>query len=233
MGTTVWRGIPGRTISMALGNSVFKLALGVAGTLALVACKGTDPGGAGGSGGGSTGSTGGAAMMDAPVVLPPTANGDSCQSPSSCADTAAVDAYAKCAVTTCDSQYKQCFGADYAAGTFGGDCKDLMVCASACKSCDQVCIKACTDQHFTDACKACIVGPIFDCVLDAIKTKKCTLPCGPSSSGGVCDKLKACCDSLPADQQGDCNTSYDQVQIGGDQGCQSVLYGYQQAGSCM
>ncbi len=218
---------------MALRNSVGKLALGVAATLALLACKGTDPAGTGGSGTGTGTGTGGAATMDAPVVLPPTSNGDSCQGPSSCSDTAAVDAYGKCIVTTCDSQYKQCFGADYATGTFGGACNDLMVCASACKSCDQVCIKACTDQHFTGACKDCVVGPIFDCALDAIKTKKCTLPCGPSSSGGVCDKLKACCDSLAADQQPDCNTAYDQVQIGGDQGCQSVLYGYQQDGSGM
>lgn len=213
---------------MALRNSVFTLVLGAAATFALVACKGTDPAGSGGSGG-----AGGKPTMDAPVVLPPNSSGDSCQQGGSCSDAAANDAWGKCVLKTCDPQYKQCFGADYATGTFGGDCNDLMVCASACKSCDQTCIKACTDQHFTGACKTCIVGPIFDCVVDAIKTNKCTLPCGPSSSGGVCDKLKACCGSLAADQQPDCNMAYDSVQIGGDQGCQTVLSGYQSDGSCM
>jgi hypothetical protein len=214
---------------MALRNSVVTLVLGISATLALVACKGTDPAGAGGSGG-----SGGQPTMDAPVVLPPTSNGDTCQDgSSSCADKASVDAYSSCVLKTCDPQYKQCFGADYTAGNFGGDCADLMVCASACKSCDQTCIKACTDKDFTGACKSCITGPIFDCVLDAIKTKKCTLPCGPSSSGGVCDQLKTCCDSLSAEEQPDCNSAYDTAQLGGDQGCQSVLYGYKQGGSCM
>lgn len=216
---------------MARRNSVFTIAAFAASTLAFAACKGTDPAGTGGSSS-STG-TGGDTTMAAPVVLPPNSNGDTCQQGGSCSDAAANDAWGKCVLKTCDPQYKQCFGADYATGTFGGDCNDLMVCASACKSCDQACIKACTDKDFTGACKTCIEGPIVDCVFDAIKTKTCTIPCGPSSSGGVCDKLKACCDGLPADQQGDCNSAYDSVQIGGDQGCQSVLYGYQQAGSCM
>jgi hypothetical protein len=194
--------------------------------LGLVGCK---------SGGGSGGSGGsGGAPDDAPVVLPPNSNGQSCQqSGGTCEDQAAIQEYADCVVTTCDAEYKQCFGADYMNGTFGGDCGDLMDCASACQDCDQACIDACSEQHFTDACKSCITGPILDCVIDALTSGTCALPCGPSNSGGVCDDLKACCDSLTGDDQTNCQSTYDQVKIGGDAACQTALSTYQQSQKCL
>lgn len=214
---------------MALRRSALTIVLGAAASLALLACKPDDPAGAGGSGG-----SGGTPAASTPVVLPPTSNGKSCQTASSsCTDQASIDAYGECVVKTCDPQYKQCFGNDYATGTFGGACSDWMGCASTCKDCDQACLTACSDQHFVGACKDCVLGPIFDCVLDAITTKKCDLPCVPSSMGGSCDKLKDCCASLPADKEPDCTSTYNQISIGGDQACQSALNVYQQGGTCM
>ncbi len=215
---------------MAFRHSALPLVLGAAASLALLACKPDDPAGAGGS---SSGGSGGQAAST-PVVLPPTSNGQSCQpANSSCTDTASIEAYSTCVVKTCDTQYKQCFGADYANGNFGGDCSEWMVCASACQNCDEACTKACTDQHFTGACKACVTGPIFDCVLDAITSKKCTLPCLAPTTGGNCDKLKDCCASLPPDKEPDCTDTYGKVSLGGDQACGSALSVYQQGGTCM
>lgn len=202
----------------------------IAGALALAAGTGCKSGG--GDGGGGSG-TGGSAQA-APVVLPPTSNGQSCQqSGGSCNDQAAIDEYADCVVAACDAEYKQCFGADYMSGTFGGACGDLMGCAAECEDCDQACLKSCSDQHFVNACKDCITGPILSCVVDSLTSGKCSIPCGPSSStGGPCDDLKTCCDSLTGADQSQCTTTYSQVKLGGDTACSGVLSTYKNGGKC-
>jgi hypothetical protein len=213
---------------MILRRTVLATLFGALSILASAAC-----GGGGSTSSGSGGSGGGAPKQDAPVVLPPSNGGKSCANgEGSCKDQAAIDAYSSCVITTCDAPYKQCFGNDYLTGTFGGSCKDLMACASACTDCDQVCLKACSDQHFTGDCLACVEGPIFDCVLASIKDGTCTLPCGPSSAGGVCAKLKTCCDSLTGTDKSDCLSTYDQVKIGGDTPCGSALNIYQTSMQC-
>lgn len=188
-------------------------------------CKsGESDGGSGGSGGSTT---------TAPLILPPTNGGTSCQSGGTCTDQAAIDEYADCIVTTCDAQYKQCFGDDYLSGTVGGSCGDLLTCAMDCEDCDQACLTACSDQHFTGDCKACILGPIADCAIQAITGGVCALPCGPTTStGGPCDDLKTCCASLTAAEQAQCDTTYNQIKLGGDAACTSVLKTYQLGGSC-
>ena len=114
---------------MALRNSVVTLMLGISATLVLAACKGSDPAGSGGSGG-----SGGKPSMNAPVVYPPAKDGESCQDgSSSCNDKPAIDAYGACVLKTCDTQYKQCFGASYATGTFGGDCTPISRAVAACE----------------------------------------------------------------------------------------------------
>lgn len=203
----------------------------IACALALAAGSGCKSGG--GEGGGGSG-TGGSAQ-NAPVILPPTNGGQSCQQSGggSCTDQAEIDEYATCVVTTCDGEYKQCFGADYMSGTFGGACADLMTCASQCQDCDQACIKSCSDQHFVSACKDCIVGPIVSCVIDALTSGKCAIPCGPgTSTGGPCDDLKTCCDSLTGSDQAQCTTTYSQVKLGGDTACSGVLDTYKNSGKC-
>lgn len=199
---------------------------GLAALFGATACKN---GGSGGEGGG-----GGGASQDPPVVLPPT-NGQSCQGQSggTCSDQAAIDAYSSCVIETCDAQYKQCFGDGYASGSFGGACKDLMDCASKCMDCDQACIKACTDQDFVGACKDCVVGPIASCVVDSITSGTCKLPCGPAAtSGGACDDLEACCNSMSGADQTSCLSTASQVKLGGDAACSAVLANYKNGGVC-
>lgn len=189
-------------------------------------CKsGDSDGGSGGTGGSTTA---------APVILPPTNGGQSCQSGGgSCDDQAAIDAYADCVVQTCDAEYEQCFGADYANGNVGGACGDLLTCAMACQDCDQACLQDCSNQHFTGTCKDCIIGPIATCAVSAITSGTCALPCGPTTgTGGACEKLQACCGSLTGDDQTNCNTLYGQVKIGGDAACTGVVSTYKQNGLC-
>lgn len=197
--------------------------------LANGACKSD-----GESGGGGTGTTSTSTSTNAPVILPPTTNGQSCQQGGgSCDDQAAIDAYADCIVTTCDAEYKQCFGADYATGTVGGACAELLTCAMDCQDCDQACLTDCSNNHFVTACKDCILGPIASCAVQAIASGKCVLPCGPSTStGGACDELGACCAALTGADQTSCNTTYGQVKLGGDAACGSVLTGYKSTGVC-
>lgn len=199
---------------------------GVAAIFAGSGCKGESTGGTGGGGGSK--------QQDAPVILPPNANGDTCENgEGTCTDQAEIDAYSDCIITTCDAEYKQCFGDGYLTGSFGGPCADLMTCANSCQDCDQTCLKACSDQSFAGACQDCVVGPILDCVIDALTTGKCTLPCIGGGSSGVCDNLKACCESLTDSQeQADCLQTYNGVKLGGDMPCGSALGVYQQAGKC-
>jgi hypothetical protein len=213
---------------MALRNGLFVMVFGVA-ALAVVGCKSGDDG----TGGGGTGTGGG--QQAAPVVLPPNQSGQSCANgdQGSCTDQAEIQEYSNCIVSTCDAAYKQCFGNDYMAGTFGGDCGALMDCANQCQDCDQTCLQACSDQHYTGACKGCIEGPIVDCVIDALKTQKCKIPCGPDVGGAACDDLKACCESMADEQQkSDCLTQHGSVSLGGDMVCQSTLDIYVQSGVC-
>ncbi|APR78363.1 Hypothetical protein A7982_03710 [Minicystis rosea] len=188
------------------------------------ACKGDGSDGGGGSGG----------TANAPVVLPPS-NGQSCQTGSgTCDDQAAIDAYSTCIVDTCDAEYKQCFGENYASGTFGGACKELMDCSSKCESCDQTCLQACSNQHFTGACKECITGPIASCAVSAISSGTCKLPCVSvgGGSGGACDDLETCCNSLDADDKTTCLSQYTQVKLGGDFACSAALGTYKSGGLC-
>ena len=118
-------------------------------SILVLAATGCDGGGDGTGGGGSGGGGGGTGGDDpqAPVILPPNSSGQSCQNgESSCDDQAAIDEYADCAVTTCDAEYRQCFGDDYLAGTFGGPCQPLMECAVQCQDCDQPCLQACSED---------------------------------------------------------------------------------------
>ena len=207
----------------------FVVWIGAALGLAAMGCDGGDDGG-GGGGGGTTSST----TSAAPVVLPPNSSGQSCQSgESSCKDEAAIQEYADCAVQTCDAEYKQCFGDGYLSGAFGGPCQGLMECASQCQDCDQVCLQACSDQHYAGACEDCILGPIFDCVVEALTSGTCKIPCGPTSSGGLCDDLKDCCDSLTEqEKKDDCLKTHGQVKAAGDQGCKGALDTYKASGLC-
>jgi hypothetical protein len=194
--------------------------------LGAVGCKGD--GGTGGSGGGG-------APQNAPVVLPPNPNGQSCQNgdSGSCADQASVDEYGDCIVQACDSEYKQCFGNDYLTGSYGGPCQGLMECAIACQDCDQTCLQACSEQHFAGACQDCITGPIVSCVISSLTGGTCKIPCGPSSSGGVCDDLKTCCNSLAdANEKQDCLTAHGTVSLGGDAACGATLNTYTMSGKC-
>lgn len=211
---------------MVFRNGLFVVVFGAA-ALAMIGCKSSGDDGTGGGGGGQ--------QQAAPVVLPPNQNGQSCANgdQGSCTDQAEIQAYADCIITTCDAQYKQCFGADYLSGTFGGDCQSLMECASQCQDCDQACTKACSDQHYNGACKSCIEGPIVDCVVDALTSGKCQIPCAPSAGGEVCDQLQTCCNSLADEQEKtDCLTLYKNSKLGGNAACQSVLGTYQSTGKC-
>ncbi|MFT3767784.1 MAG: hypothetical protein QM820_20200 [Minicystis sp.] len=184
-----------------------------------------------GCGGGSSSGT-----DDAPVVLPPTNAGTSCQqSGGTCDDQAAVEAYSTCIVQTCSAEYAQCFGPDYMSGTFGGACGDYLSCAAACQNCDQACIDACTDQHFTGACKECITGPIATCAVSAISSGTCKLPCAPDlpiGGSGGCDDFKACCDSLSGAQATSCTMTYESVKLGGDLACGVAFSSYKTSGMC-
>lgn len=199
--------------------------------LAAMGCDGGGDGGEGGEGGGTTTTS---STSAAPVVLPPNSSGQSCANgESSCQDQAAIQEYSDCAVETCDGEYKQCFGDGYLSGAFGGPCQGLMECANQCQDCDQACLQACSDQHYPGACEECILGPIFDCVVDALTSGTCKIPCGPSSSGGVCDDLKACCNSIAEqDKKDECLGFHDQVKLAGDQGCKGPLDTYKASGLC-
>lgn len=205
-----------------VGRAVVMVFLGAAAVFGT-ACKGDGDGSGGGGSGGST-----------PIVLP-SSNGQSCSTDSSCTDQAAVNAYSACIQGACAAEYKQCLGPDWESGTFGGDCKDLMECASQCTDCDQSCIDACTGKYLAGACQGCFTGPLASCAVGAITGGTCQIPCGPDLGGtsGACADLEACCNSLSAAEQTSCLSTYAQLKVGGDIACSAALSGYKSSGQCM
>ena len=107
------------------------------------------------------------------------------------------DMYFECLLTTCDAQYRTCFGDSIDGGAIGGTCKDWLECNVAC-GCDVTCQQACVQST---ECLNCITMGIGGCAL----TSGCTpatcddtgTDTGTDTGGGeMCTELLACCDTL-------------------------------------
>jgi VHL beta domain len=137
--------------------------------------------------------------------------------------------YVDCAPAQCDAEYKQCLGADYKNGNFGGPCQAMMECGKACAN---VCAADCKCEP-DDACTACIGDQLATCVLNkCINELYACADLPPPSQGGACSQLTICCGTLASDKKKDCETTLSTAKLGGDTACQTLLSTYQQSGLC-
>jgi len=95
------------------------------------------------------------------------------------------DAYTQCEMAACGTQYKACFGNNFASGDFtGGACADWLNCELPCP-CDgstaqSTCEGNCTAQFLTTAACATCLGTLGGCV-DTGAGASCTQPVCPST----------------------------------------------------
>jgi hypothetical protein len=114
-----------------------------------------------------------------------------------------IEEYTQCTEENCGS-----------ADCYDGACKDLLDCYQAasdpCKA----------DCEQSDDCTACL-SAVARCAGD-----ECIqlIMCGETESGGACDQLDDCCDSLADAQKMACETAAEASRSGGgDQLCMSIL----------
>ncbi len=187
---------------------------------ATVACG--DSGSSGSGGGGTTSSTG-SSQGDPNVYCSPPGQ-----------DCTGVDEYVTCATTQCDAEYKQCLGADYQNGNFGGDCGAYIDCAKDCCNgcdCDSTCQQNC-DSLRDQVCTDCFTA-VASCI-----TANCTLPdCGQSTTTGgggfTCEDLDACCASLETQEDRDACVMQRESSMGLDQSCDVMVKTYQASMLCL
>jgi hypothetical protein len=122
------------------------------------------------------------------------------------------EAYANCELSACGTEYKACFGANYASGNYaGGACADWMNCMMACPcdatatTCETNCsmtlataagqtcmtcllsLQACTDTGAGASC----TQPV--CTSTNTTTSTATSTSTTTSTGTNCAALAACC----------------------------------------
>jgi hypothetical protein len=155
--------------------------------------------GAAGCGGGSGGSS----------YTSPTgrsaANGGQCPGSSSGQTCTGEQAYMDCAMKACGTQYKTCFGNNYAKGDFtGGTCADFIACEMNCP-CDATkatCEGTCTAGLATATgatCMTCLTT-LSTCVTGAACTQPVcttgTTTTTTTSTGTNCAALQTCCGKM-------------------------------------
>lgn len=158
----------------------------------------------------------------------------------SCGD-AELDSYASCVKSSCDNQFRACYG-DYESGTFGGACGETLNCVSACGCNDNECKKNCKEQVTDDAAEACndclkgVVQCISACAapscLDEGGDQETTEPDSGTSTtptGTACAELSACCATLDESIQSQCNTL---ASSGANDQCQATVDALQEQGLC-
>ena len=117
-----------------------------------------------------------------------------------CADTgegtctkAEVAAYESCIQNACDVTFKECYGAGYKSGKFGGACGDFITCANACECNDLACLTSCPTP--SAACETC-----------SAKVDTCSKQCAEpecmkrGNDGPTCADLADCC-AAKADEE--------------------------------
>lgn len=151
----------------------------------------------------------------------------------SCSD-AELDSYASCATSSCDTQLRTCYGDSYQSGTFGGTCGELLNCVTACGCNDNECQKNCKDKVSNDASKACVacLSEAASCMKSACAEPSCfqdddqetsePKDSGTSTTptGTACAELSACCATLDASIQSQCNSL---ASSGSDDQCKSAI----------
>lgn len=168
-----------------------------------VACSSSDDKGSSSSSSGNTSSSGTATGKA--FHLCPAAN-----TPANCSSTD-VDTYNTCIANKCDTQFQQCFGADYKGGSFSGPCATYLACQQKCSCADQQCLTACQLPAACSTCEQGFATCTSNCELPACYTSDGGTSSSSSSSSGstgpfTCAQLQTCCAKIPAgDEQDQCN----------------------------
>lgn len=137
-----------------------------------------------------------------------------------------AEEYAECALDACDANYQECLGENYKDGDLDGVCAEYLECTQECECNETDCLQACTPSQ---ECQDCFLG-IAECITDSCELPDCGQP--TTTEGGGCDALQACCDSLSGEDQTNCQTTLDQIEVGGDAACEAALSGYQASEQC-
>lgn len=171
------------------------------------------------------------------------ANGGACPASSSGQVCTGEEAYANCVMAACGAQYKTCFGANYASGTYAGPCGSYLTCMMSCP-CDATattCETGCTTQVASNTeCMTCLLT-LASCVqgtgctepvCQTTATATSTATSTQTSTGTGCAALQACCASMPSALASACQSAL--TSAGGvDTTCSSVLTSFQSAGYCL
>ena len=206
----------------------------VTGIVALVVgCGGSS--GSKTSGSGRSGATGG--------QCPASSNGQTCTGEA---------AYETCVMGVCGTQYKACFGNNYASGNFtGGACADWVSCEMACP-CDATattCESTCSAQFLTttagQTCLSCLTTletcvsgaactqPV--CTTTSTNTNTATLTntntATNTGTGTSCAALTACCATLTGAVATGCQAAVSSA-AGVDATCASLLTSFKSGGYC-
>jgi hypothetical protein len=178
-------------------------------------------------------------------------NGGQCPASSSGEVCTGEDAYNTCELNACGTEYKACFGNNFASGDFaGGVCADFFACEMKCP-CDATattCEETCTTQYLTTAagatCAACVTT-LSTCVTTGAGAT-CTNPVCTTTSTNTntntntdtststgCAGALACCTALGT-TYGATVTTQCQTALAGqtDATCDQVVSAYKAAGIC-
>jgi hypothetical protein len=230
----------------ACGGDSSSSADGPRGTGGDAAAGGVGGGGAGGGGSGGTGGSGGGGAGGMASL------GCGVGAGSSSCNKAELDTYNNCTYAACETQFKACFGAGVAMGTFGGACGTFIQCTSKCGCSDLTCFLGCgtpsaeclTCSEAVQTCQdsssctkpACLQqpdggtpNPIFDGGLPSFDG----LPSFPDGLfGGTCADLTTCCAAIAdAPKKAQCQATLG-IAGGNDTICGAAYSAFKASGDC-
>jgi hypothetical protein len=112
-----------------------------------------------------------------PLACPANGGSSTCTS-------AEVQPYLDCVYGKCDTQYRDCLGANYKTGNFSGACASYYSCLAGCGCTDQACRTACATSGLSGDCLACFTSKLSPCLITA--DGMCPRPaCFNSGAGGA------------------------------------------------
>lgn len=200
----------------------FASVVGVSAVVAVACSSGADNASSGGTSGSSSGST--ASFKSCPTSL-----NDECSD-------ADLKPYSDCVSNACDTQFKQCYGADYKNGSFGGVCGPYVTCVQKCACSDTACTTACGQAQGIMECGKCL-GTLTcadACTLPACASSSSSSSSSSGATGGgkTCADLLSCCNgtSDAEDKQG-CIALHGQA-AGNDTTCDVYYSALKSAGKC-
>lgn len=128
--------------------------------------------------------------------------------------------YVACMSRECAAGFDICLGEGWTSGRYsGGSCETFMACIAG--SAD-TCSHGCTPDG---ACQSCLSAQLSICETYCASLLDCAAA-GPTTAGGACSALRACCDSHPEDLAALCLADLESARLDGDDGCRVLLGAY-------